>query len=147
MNAIRRFINERMGLRTAADVRNLVYVISPYLVSMLVAWNVTSEERAKLIVALAAAVFSPALAFTHTDDGFRKWVYGMLMPVQSLLVGFGVATESQIAPLASAVVAILGGALASSNTPVSRRGEVPYRPLYGDRADGPPLVVGCGNGR
>jgi len=100
-----------------------VYVLSPYVVTVLVGWNVTSEERAKLIVALVAAVFSPALAFTHTDDGMRRWLYGMLMPTQSLLVGFGIATESQVAPVISAVVALLGGALASNNTPVSRPGE------------------------
>lgn len=122
VDAVKHFVRERLGIRTSADLRNIVYVGSPYLVTFLVGWNITNEENAKLLAALIGAVFSPALAFTHTDDGFRRWVYGMLMPLQSVLIGFGVATESQVAPVASAVIALLGGTLASSNTPVSVSG-------------------------
>lgn len=126
MNVLRRgkgaivdFIHERLGIRTSADLRNIVYVTSPYLVTLLVGWNIASEQNAKLIVALVGSVFSPALAFANTDDGFRRWVYGILMPLQSTLIGFGVATESQLTPLISVGVALMGGTLASSNTPVS----------------------------
>ncbi|QAU06449.1 holin [Mycobacterium phage KiSi] len=113
------FANERLGIRTWEDLRLQVHVLSPYLVTAMVTWNVASEDRAKLIVALVLGIASPALAFFNTRDGFRRWVYGLLPPIQAFVVGFGWADDSTLTPLMAAIVAVLGGALAATNTRTS----------------------------
>ncbi|MDM2133667.1 Uncharacterised protein [Mycobacteroides abscessus subsp. bolletii] len=117
--AIKVFASERLGVRTWEDARNLAHIVSPYLVTALVSWNLLAEDHAKLIVALVLSVLSPALAFFNTRDGFRRWVYGILPPLQALIVGFGWFTDNQVTPLMTIVVALLGGLLASTNTPTS----------------------------
>ncbi|QXO13957.1 holin [Mycobacterium phage Illumine] len=117
---VRRFAAERLGIRTWEDLRLQIHVLSPYAVTAMVTWNIASEDKAKLIVGLVLAVASPALAFFNTRDGFRRWVYGLLPPLQAFIVGFGWAQDSTLTPLMAAIVALLGGALAASNTPSSR---------------------------
>lgn len=117
--AIKVFANERLGVRTWEDARNLAHIVSPYLVTAMVSWNLIGEDRAKLIVAFALSLLSPALAFFNTRDGFRRWVYGILPPLQALIVGFGWFTDSQVTPMMTIIVALLGGLLASTNTPTS----------------------------
>lgn len=117
--AIKVFASERLGVRTWEDARNLAHIASPYLVTALVSWNLLQEDHAKLIVAFVLSVLSPALAFFNTRDGFRRWVYGVLPPLQALIVGFGWLTDNQVTPLMTVIVALLGGLLASTNTPTS----------------------------
>ncbi|ASR85728.1 holin [Mycobacterium phage Edugator] len=116
---VRLFANERLGIRTWEDLRLQVHVLSPYAVTAMVTWNIADADHAKLIVGLALAVASPALAFFNTRDGFRRWVYGMLPAVQAFIVGFGWAEDSTLTPLMAAIVALLGGALAATNTRTS----------------------------
>lgn len=116
---VRRFAAERLGIRTWEDLRLQVHVLSPYAVTAMVTWNIASEDTAKLIVGLVLAVASPALAFFNTRDGFRRWVYGLLPAVQAFIVGLGWAEDSTLTPIMAAIVALLGGALAATNTRVS----------------------------
>ncbi|QJD50332.1 holin [Mycobacterium phage MarkPhew] len=113
------FANERLGIRTWEDLRLQVHIVSPYAVTAMVTWNIASEDRAKLIVALVLGIASPALAFFNTRDGFRRWVYGLLPPIQAFVVGFGWADDSTLTPIMAAIVALLGGALAATNTRTS----------------------------
>ncbi|QFG09889.1 holin [Mycobacterium phage Geraldini] len=117
---VRHFAAERLGIRTWEDLRLQIHVLSPYAVTAMVTWNIASEDKAKLIVGLVLAVASPALAFFNTRDGFRRWVYGLLPPLQAFIVGFGWAQDSTLTPLMAAIVALLGGAMAAANTPSSR---------------------------
>lgn len=117
--SVRYFAAERLGVRTWEDLRLQIHVLSPYVITAMVTWNIASEDKAKLVVGLALAVASPAVAFFNTRDGFRRWVYGLLPPLQAFIVGFGWAQDSTLTPLMAAIVALLGGALAASNTPSS----------------------------
>lgn len=118
--ALRTFAAERLGIRSWEDLRLQIHVLSPYAVTALVTWNILDPDKAKLVVALVLAVFSPALAYFNTQDGFRRWVYGLLPALQALLVGFEWFTDAQLAPVMAAIVALLGGTLAATNTPTSR---------------------------
>lgn len=138
--AVKVFANERLGIRTWEDLRMQVHVLSPYAVSAMVTWNIIDESRAKLIVAFVLAVASPALAVWNTRDGFRRWAYGLLPALQALLVGFGYFTDSQLTPLIAAVVAVLGGGLAATNTNTSRGPNDTRVPVDPD-ADTAPLPV------
>lgn len=117
--AVRLFAADRLGIRTWEDLRLQVHVLSPYAVTAMVTWNIASEDHAKLIIGLVLAIASPALAFFNTRDGFRRWVYGLLPAAQAFIVGFGWATDSTLTPLMAAIVALLGGALAATNTRAS----------------------------
>ena len=116
---VRQFAADRLGIRTWEDLRLQVHVLSPYAVAAMVTWNIASEDTAKLIIGLVLAIASPALAFFNTRDGFRRWVYGILPPVQAFIVGFGWAEDSTLTPIMAAIVALLGGALAATNTRTS----------------------------
>ncbi|ASR85533.1 holin [Mycobacterium phage Krueger] len=113
---LRVFAADRLGIRTWEDLRLQVHVLSPYAVTAMVTWNIASEDVAKLIIGLVLAVASPALAFFNTRDGFRRWVYGLLPAVQAFIVGLGWAEDSTLTPIMAAIVALLGGALAATNT-------------------------------
>ncbi|QFG11453.1 holin [Mycobacterium phage Ekdilam] len=117
--SVQLFAAERLGIRTWEDLRLQVHVLSPYAVTAMVTWNIASEDHAKLIIGLVLAIASPALAFFNTRDGFRRWVYGLLPAAQAFIVGFGWATDSTLTPLMAAIVALLGGALAATNTRTS----------------------------
>ncbi|AHB79562.1 holin [Mycobacterium phage Validus] len=116
---VRQFAAERLGIRTWEDLRLQVHILSPYAVTAMVTWNIASEDTAKLIIGLVLAVASPALAFFNTRDGFRRWVYGLLPAVQAFIVGLGWAENSTLTPIMAAIVALLGGALAATNTRTS----------------------------
>ncbi|ARQ95472.1 holin [Mycobacterium phage Shandong1] len=113
---VRVFAADRLGIRTWEDLRLQVHVLSPYAVTAMVTWNIADADHAKLIVGLVLAVASPALAWFNTRDGFRRWVYGLLPAAQAFIVGFGWAEDSTLTPIMAAIVALLGGALAATNT-------------------------------
>ncbi|AKF15210.1 holin [Mycobacterium phage Hurricane] len=117
--AVVAFANERLGIRTWEDLRLQIHVLSPFAVTGMVTWGIADKAHAQMIVGLVLAVASPALAAWHTRDGFRRWVYGILPPLQALIVGYGWATDSALTPIMAAVVALLGGALAAVNTRTS----------------------------
>lgn len=118
-SAVRQFANEKLGIRTWEDLRLQVHILSPYAVTAMVTWNIADAAHAKLIVGLVLAVASPALAFFNTQDGFRRFIYGLLPAVQAFIVGFGWAEDSTLTPIMAAIVALLGGALAATNTRTS----------------------------
>ncbi|ASR85233.1 holin [Mycobacterium phage SirPhilip] len=117
--AVVAFANDRLGIRTWEDLRLQVHVLSPYAVTAMVTWNIADADHAKLIIGLVLAVASPALAWFNTRDGFRRWVYGLLPAAQAFIVGFGWAEDSTLTPIMAAIVALLGGALAATNTRTS----------------------------
>ncbi|WNM68972.1 holin [Mycobacterium Phage TribleTrouble] len=117
--AVVAFANERLGIRTWEDLRLQIHVLSPFAVTGMVTWGIADKSHAQLIIGLVLAIASPALAQFNTRDGFRRWVYGVLPPVQALVVGYGWATDSALTPVMAAIVALLGGALAATNTRTS----------------------------
>jgi hypothetical protein len=107
------------GVRTFADVRALFYVLTPLVVAWLVQLGVVGDREADLWVALGVAVLSPALAFAHTVDGFRRWFYPAVAAVSGLLLGYGIVTDSQLSPVLAIVSALVGAGVAAANTPTS----------------------------
>lgn len=107
------------GIRTWADVRALLYVLTPLVVAWLVQLGVVGDRQADLWIALGVAVLSPALAFVNTVDGFRRWFYPALGAVNALLLGYGIFTDSQTAPVLAILSALVGAGVAAANTPTS----------------------------
>lgn len=108
------------GIRTWADVRALLYVLTPLVVAWLVGLGAFNQEQGALWAALGVAVLSPALAAVNTVDGFRKWFYGGLSAANALLVGYGIVTQSQLTPVVAIVTALVGAGVAAANTPTSQ---------------------------
>jgi len=107
------------GIRTWADVRALLYVLTPLVVAWLVQLGVVGDRQADLWIALGVAVLSPALSAVYTVDGFRKWFYPAVAAVSGLLLGYGIVTESQLSPVLAIVSALVGAGVAAANTPTS----------------------------
>lgn len=107
----------KLGLRTWADWRNVIHVITPVLVTLLASW--VGSDVAQAVGMFVAAAISPALAFWNSTSTFRAWIYGLVVPLQGLLVALDVVTQEQYAGIAAIVLSLASAVLASSNTPTS----------------------------
>ncbi|QJD52329.1 holin [Mycobacterium phage JF1] len=119
---VRAVLAQRFGIETWADVRNVIHLAAPSIAGALVSWNLMEADKAKLIGALIAALASPLLAVPYSKDVWRSYIYGVLAAGQAVLIGVLGMTESQVAPIIGAVLALVGGSLASTNTPRSHAG-------------------------
>lgn len=106
-------------IRTAGDVRSLLYTATTPVVAYLVYLGVVDGQQAALWLALVAAVLSPLLAAVNTVNGFRKWFYPVVAATSGVLVGYGIFTESAVTPVVAIITALVGSAVAGANTPTS----------------------------
>lgn len=122
------FVQNAFGVRTWDDVRNMVHSGAPALSTMLVGWNIVDDDKAALITGLIVAMASPLAAYPHADNNFRKYLYGVIAAFQAVLIGVVGVVDNPIVNLLGSAMAILGGMVASTNTPVSRDGDFLYVP-------------------
>lgn len=106
-------------VRSWADVRSLLYTLTTPVIAWLVYLGVADNVTGALWGALAAAVLSPALATVNTANGFRRWFYPVLGAATAVLVGLGIFTDNQVTPVVAIITALVGAAVAGSNTPVT----------------------------
>lgn len=135
MNKIKGFFRtlwERLGLRTWPDWRNALHVLTPMFVAIL-GYLGLDANIAESIGVFVAAALSPALAWWNSTDGIRSWIYGLVIPLQGLLVAFDVVTQEQYASIAAIVLSAITAVLASSNTPTSHTVKDIIGPTVGDK--------------
>lgn len=138
MPAVPAFIQNALGVRTWDDVRNMIHSGAPALSTMLVGWNVVDNDKAALIAGLLVALASPLAAYPHADNNFRKYLYGVIAAFQAVLIGVVGVVDSPVVNLLGSAMAILGGMIASTNTPVSRDSDFVYQPPKEVKAATPP---------
>ncbi len=107
------------GIRSAADVRAFLYVLTPVVLAWLVSLGVLDNNASALWLGLATAVLSPLLATANTVAGFRRWFYGVITATQAVLVGLGIFTDNQVTPVVAIIVAVIGAGVAAANTPTT----------------------------
>ncbi|MFT4202206.1 hypothetical protein [Gordonia sp. (in: high G+C Gram-positive bacteria)] len=115
-------ISTALGVRTAADVRAVIYNCLPVLTTVLVGWGVATTDQAALIVGLVSAVAGPGLAWWMSRDlsKLRPALYAILTAAQAVLIGFGILDGAdKWTVLLSALLAAIGGGVAVANTPVT----------------------------
>lgn len=129
MAAVPAIIQNTMGVRTWDDVRNMVHSGAPALSTALVSWNIVDNDKAVLIAGLLVAMASPLTAYSFADNKFRQWLYGVIAALQAVLIGVVGIVDSTFVDLLGSALAVLGGMVASTNTPVSRDSEfIPAAP-------------------
>lgn len=121
-------IQNTLGIRTWDDLRNMVHSGAPALSTALVGWNIVDGDKAALIAGLLVAMASPLAAYPHADNNFRKYLYGVIAAFQAVLIGVVGIVDSPILDMLGSAVAILGGMVASTNTPVSRDSDYVFVP-------------------
>jgi hypothetical protein len=119
MAAVPPAIQNALGVRTWGDVRAMIHSGGPAISSLLVGWNVVDDNKASLIAGLVVALASPLAAYPEAENNFRKWLYGVIAAVQAVLIGVVGVVDSPIVDLCGSALAILGGMVASANTPTS----------------------------
>jgi hypothetical protein len=97
----------------------MIHSGGPAISSLLVGWNVVDDNKASLIAGLVVALASPLAAYPEAENNFRKWLYGVIAAVQAVLIGVVGVVDSPIVDLCGSALAILGGMVASANTPTS----------------------------
>ena len=119
MAAVPAVLQNAFGVRTWGDVRAMIHSGGPAISSLLVGWNVVGDDKAALIAGLLVALASPLAAYPEAENNFRKWLYGVIAAVQAVLIGVVGVVDSPIVDLCGSALAILGGMVASANTPTS----------------------------
>ena len=112
------------NIRTWADVRALIHLIAPAVAAILIASGVANETLIAMVVTLALAILSPALATVNTANGFRVWFYPVLGAVTALLVYLNVFEQGIVDLWVPLIVLLIGPAVAVANTPTTIDGEV-----------------------
>ena len=124
MAAVPAVLQNALGVRTWGDVRAMIHSGGPAISSLLVGWNVVDDNKASLIAGLLVALASPLAAYPEAENNFRKWLYGVVAAVQAVLIGVVGVVDSPVVDLLGSALAILGGMVASANTPTSESGFV-----------------------
>jgi hypothetical protein len=125
MAAVPPAIQNALGVRTWGDVRAMIHSGGPAISSLLVGWNIVGDDKAALIAGLLVALASPLAAYPEAENNFRKWLYGVIAAVQAVLIGVVGVVDSPIVDLCGSALAILGGMVASANTPTSESPAAP----------------------
>ena len=105
-------------IKSAADLRNYVYVILPVVAALFVTLGVFDDAHAAMWVALITAVVGPGLAFVMTRNvsTFRTAFYAIVTAIQAIVIGYGIATDDQLSIWLPLVVTIVGAAGGSVST-------------------------------
>ena len=111
-------------LKSAADVRNFVYAVSPVVAAIAVSYGVVDAQQSTMWVALVAAIAGPVLAafYTRNVDTFRAAFYALLAAAQALLIGYGILSDEQVGvwlPLITVIIGGTAGAVATQHTVTS----------------------------
>lgn len=96
-------------------VRAVIYAAVPAVLGALVTAGKLSQDHAALWSAVGVAFFGPALAAVFAPNGWRKWLFGLVAPVQALLVGLGGANNVVAAVVAAVLTSIASSGVAASN--------------------------------
>lgn len=110
-----------LEIRTWDDARNFIHVAAPGLAVALVGFGWVDETLATAVVGVAVALFSPLLAAVNTTNGFRKWFYPVIGAVASLAIVLGYLNETEWTQWLAIITLLLGGGVATANTPVSNQ--------------------------
>lgn len=96
-------------------VRAVIYAAVPAVLGALVTAGKLSQDHAALWSAVGVAFFGPALATVFAPNGWRTWLFGLVAPVQALLVGLGGANNVVAAVVAAVLTSIVSSGVAASN--------------------------------
>ncbi|WP_088294989.1 phage holin [Mycobacterium avium] len=96
-------------------VRAVIYAAVPAVLGALVTAGKLSQDHAALWSAVGVAFFGPALAAVFAPNGWRTWLFGLVAPVQALLVGLGGANNVVAAVVAAVLTSIVSSGVAASN--------------------------------
>lgn len=118
LSSIKAFLSSvKAYLSTPAfnSTRATIYAASSAILIALVAQGKLSQDRADLIGAIVAAAFSPLLASIFAPAGFRTWLFGLLAPIQGLLVAIGGANNLWVVLIGAVITSVLTTSVASAN--------------------------------
>ena len=113
-----------LGINHLVDLRAVAYHVLPVATALLVTLGVATNDQATLWAGLVTAIVGPGLSFVMAQSvsNLRTALYALIAAVQAIIVGYGLADSTHIGtwmPIASSLVALLGGGVAIVNTPVT----------------------------
>lgn len=98
-----------------ASTRQYLNGLLPMVTAVLVAFGL-AENSVTLWVSVVASVLGAGIAFFNTAEVWRKWLYGIAVGVQPLVVFYGVFDENQAAVLVAAAGTVLAQGVAAAFT-------------------------------
>lgn len=110
----------RFNLRSWSDWRVLlIYVVLPMVSTFIVSKGVIDTAKVSAVVALVGYLLTFTVAIFKSDSQFRRFIYGALGLVATILVVFNVVDQATIDSYLPYVLLVIGGAgggLAAANT-------------------------------
>ncbi|SNS57796.1 phage holin [Rhodococcoides kyotonense] len=100
-----------------ASARQRFYDVSTAVVGALVLWGAVDGATAALWTALAVNVITLLFALLYASTTLRQAFYTVVVAASGLLGAYGIASDVQLAGVIAVVAALLGTAVAGSNTP------------------------------
>lgn len=97
------------------NIRAILYVALPAALTALVKMGRLSQDHANLWTAVGIAALSPLIAAIWAPAGLRTYLFGLLIPVQALLVAYGGANNMLGVLVAAIATAFISNGLAAAN--------------------------------
>ena len=101
-----------------AATRRYLNGLLPMVTAVLVAFGL-QENSVTLWISVVASILGAGIAFFNTADVWRKWLYGIAVAVQPVVVFYGVFNENQAAVLVAAAGTVLAQGVAAAFTPAA----------------------------
>lgn len=99
------------------EARKRAYDIATAIIAGLGMWGYLDASEIQQWTSLAVSFIALVFAILYAQTTARAALYTFLVAVASIAGAYGILTESQSAGLLSVAVAVLGVAVAGSNTP------------------------------
>lgn len=100
-----------------ASARQRWYDVSTAAVGALVLWGVFDASNAPLWTALIVNVVTLIFALLYATTTVRQVFYTVVVAASGLLGAYGIVADVKLAGIGAVVAALLGTAVAGSNTP------------------------------
>lgn len=112
-----------LPLKTASDWRLFLYILSPMVVTALVASQLITDSVGGLVTGLVLAILNPALQVANSAAKWRTYIYGLFGAINIAAVALGFWTAATLAPWVGISAMILNAILSAFFVPTSTRTE------------------------
>lgn len=111
--------DQGISLRNLANIRLFLYILSPMVVTALVASELLTQTLGGLITGLALAILNPILQTRNSVEKWRTYVYGIGGAINAIALAFGWWTDTDVSAWIGVITMAFNSVLASFFTPTT----------------------------
>lgn len=112
-------VNQGISLRNLGNIRMFLYILSPMVVTALVASELLTQTVGGLVTGLALAILNPILQTRNSMEKWRTYSYGIGGAINAIALAFGWWTDLDVAAWIGVITMGFNSILASFFTPTT----------------------------